>query len=56
MSYQGLDKLIVGNGVFNNTPIESFETIHGLVPKTDTDKQKNIMNNNMLLYLIKVCC
>ncbi len=53
MSYQGLDKLIVGNGVFNNTPIESFKTIHGLVSKTDTDKQKNIMNNNMLLYLIK---
>ena len=53
MSYQGLDKLIVDNGVFNNTPIESFKTIHGLVSKTDTDKQKNIMNNNMLLYLIK---
>ncbi|AIV03813.1 hypothetical protein MGM1_4470 [Candidatus Malacoplasma girerdii] len=41
MSYQGLDKLIVDNGVFNNTPIESFKTIHGLVSKTDTDKQKN---------------
>ena len=32
MSYQGLDKLIVASGVFKNTPIEPFKTIHGLVP------------------------